>query len=181
MLTYDHDKAKFTRIHLETYGKSGIRRTIPGHYLASDSRGRCIMLASVEKNKVVYMMNRHADGNIIMSSPHEANQWQSLCFAICALDTGWEPPIFAALEVDYSEAETDWTREMYDKREKQLIYYTVDMGLNHVVKSWSDAVDYSANMIIGVPGGQDGPSGVLVCAEDRIYYQHDKQSSQWHQ
>lgn len=177
MLTYDHEKQKFNRVHLETYGKSGIRRTIPGHYMASDSRGRCIMLASVEKNKVVYMMNRHADGNIIMSSPHEANQWGSLCFGICALDTGWEPPIFAALEVEYTEAEGDPSGDMYERREKQLVYYTVDMGLNHVVKSWSDVVDYSANMIIGVPGGQDGPSGVLVCAEDRIYYQHDKHAS----
>lgn len=177
MLNYDADKNKFHRIHLETYGKSGIRRTIPGQYLASDSRGRCIMLASAEKNKVVYMLNRHADGNIIISSPHEANQWASLCFGICALDTGWEPPVFAALEVDYTESETDPSGEMYERREKQLVYYTVDMGLNHVVKSWSDTVDYTANMLFGVPGGQDGPSGVLVCAEDRIYYRHDKHNT----
>ncbi|KJY01454.1 pre-mRNA-splicing factor rse1 like protein [Zymoseptoria brevis] len=174
MLTYDADKQNFKRVHLETYGKSGIRRTIPGHYLASDSRGRCIMLASVEKNKVVYMLNRHADGNIIISSPHEANQMGSLCFGICALDTGWDAPIFAALEVEYTEAEADPSGDAFKRREKQLVYYTVDMGLNHVVKSWTDTVDYTANMIIGVPGGQDGPSGVLVCAEDRIYYRHDK-------
>jgi splicing factor 3B subunit 3 len=63
---------------------------------------------------------------------------------------------------------------MYEQREKQLVYYTVDLGLNHVVKSWSDTVDYTANMIFGVPGGQDGPSGVIVCCEDRIFYRHDK-------
>ncbi|KXT17476.1 hypothetical protein AC579_5690 [Pseudocercospora musae] len=177
MLTYDHGKQQFKRVHLETYGKSGVRRTIPGQYLASDTRGRCIMLASVEKNKVVYMLNRAADGNILISSPHEANQWGSLCFAICALDTGWEPPIFAALEVEYTEAESDPSGEAYERREKQLVYYTVDMGLNHVVKTWSEPVDYSANMLIGVPGGQNGPSGVLVCCEDRIYYKHDKAAS----
>ncbi|MGG6495002.1 UNVERIFIED_CONTAM: mono-functional DNA-alkylating methyl methanesulfonate N-terminal domain-containing protein, partial [Bacteroidetes bacterium 56_B9] len=55
-----------------------------------------------------------------------------------------------------------------------MVYYTVDMGLNHVVKTWSEPVDYTANMLFGVPGGQDGPSGVLVCCEDRIYYKHDK-------
>ncbi|KAK4631909.1 Pre-mRNA-splicing factor rse1 [Fulvia fulva] len=177
VINYDAEQNRFNKVHLETYGKSGVRRTIPGQYLASDTRGRCIMLASAEKNKVVYMMNRNADGTIQISSPHEANQWGSLCFAVCALDTGWEPPVFAALEVDYTEAESDPTGTMYEKREKQLVYYTVDLGLNHVVKSWSDTVDYTANMIFGVPGGQDGPSGVLVCAEDRIYYRHDKHAS----
>lgn len=177
MLQYDNEKNAFKRVHLETYGKSGVRRTIPGQYLASDPRGRCIMMASVEKNKVVYMLNRDSNGTILISSPHEANQWGSLCFALCALDTGWEPPIFATLEVEYTEAEGDPTGEAYEKREKQLVYYTVDMGLNHVVKTWSEPVDYSANMLFGVPGGQDGPSGTLVCCEDRIYYKHDKAAS----
>lgn len=176
MLNYDATKNAFTRVHLETFGKSGIRRTVPGQYLASDPRGRCCMLASVEKNKVVYIVNRNSEGTIMISSPHEANQWASLCFAVCALDTGWEHPVFAALEVDYNDAESDLSGEMYEHREKQLVYYTVDLGLNHVVKSWSDTVDYTANMIFGVPGGQDGPSGILVCCEDRIYYRHDKAS-----
>ncbi|KAK3703320.1 pre-mRNA-splicing factor rse1 [Vermiconidia calcicola] len=174
LLNYDPDKNSFKRIHQETFGKSGVRRTVPGQYLASDPRGRCVMLASAEKNKVVYIVNRNAEGGILISSPHEANQWASLCFAVCALDTGWEHPVFATLEVDYNDAENDPSGEMYERREKQLVYYTVDLGLNHVVKSWSDTVDYSANMIFGVPGGQDGPSGVLVCCEDRIYYRHDK-------
>lgn len=174
MLNYDAAKNAFKRIHQETFGKSGIRRTVPGQYLASDPRGRCCMLASAEKNKVVYIVNRNAEGGILISSPHEANSWATLCFAVCALDTGWEHPVFAALEVDYGEAENDSSGEMYERREKLLVYYTVDLGLNHVVKSWSDSVDYSANMIFGVPGGQDGPSGVLVCCEGRIYYRHEK-------
>ncbi|KAI7171011.1 hypothetical protein D0869_15364 [Hortaea werneckii] len=174
MLNYDAEKNAFRRVHLETFGKSGVRRTVPGQYVASDPRGRCLMLASTEKNKVVYMVNREPDSTIRISSPHEANQWASLCFGICALDTGWEHPIFAALEVDYSEAEADSSGIEYERREKHLVYYTVDLGLNHVIKSWSDTVDYSANKIFGVPGGQDGPSGVLVCCEGRIYYRHDK-------
>ncbi|KAK4550552.1 hypothetical protein LTR36_000131 [Oleoguttula mirabilis] len=174
MLNYDHAKNSFKRVHLETFGKSGVRRTVPGQYLASDPRGRCCMLASAEKNKVVYIVNRNSEGAIMISSPHEANQWASLCFAVCALDTGWEHPIFAALEVNYTDSEGDPSGDMYEQREKLLVYYTVDLGLNHVVRSWSDSVDYTANMIFGVPGGQDGPSGVIVCCEDRIYYRHDK-------
>ena len=176
MLNYDAQKNAFKRVHQETFGKSGVRRTVPGQYLATDPKGRCCMLASVEKNKVVYIVNRNSEGDVLISSPHEANQWASLCFAVCALDTGWEHPIFACLEVDYNDLESDPSGEMFERREKQLVYYTVDLGLNHVVKSWSDTVDYSANMVFGVPGGADGPSGAIVCCDGRLYYRHDKNS-----
>lgn len=80
-----------------------------------------------------------------------------------------------------------------------LTYYELDLGLNHVVRRWSEPTDPRANMLItgkmkictlalastesfsaiAVPGGQsttsehfDGPSGVLVCAEDYIIYKH---------
>jgi hypothetical protein len=43
-----------------------------------------------------------------------------------------------------------------------LVYYTVDLGLNHVVKGWSDAAHYTSNMMFAVPGGQDGPAELLV-------------------
>ncbi|KAF2769382.1 hypothetical protein EJ03DRAFT_327440 [Teratosphaeria nubilosa] len=174
VLQYDAKANKFDKVKLETFGKSGVRRMIPGQYLASDGRGRCTMLASAEKNKVVYIYQRTAEGTITISSPHEANTWASLCFGVCALDTGWEHPVFASLEVDYSDAEADPTGAAYEAREKQLVYYTVDLGLNHVVKSWSDPVDYTANQLYAVPGGQDGPSGLLVCCEGRIYYKHNE-------
>jgi splicing factor 3B subunit 3 len=176
MLQYDPKKNTFERIQQETFGKSGVRRMVPGQYLASDSKGRCSMIASAEKNKVVYIYQRSQDGTITVSSPHEANMWATLCFGICALDTGWEHPIFASLELDYSDAESDPSGAAYEAREKMLVYYTVDLGLNHVVKSWSDAVDYTSNMMFAVPGGQDGPSGLLVCAEGRIYYRHNESS-----
>ncbi|KAK3816054.1 MAG: splicing factor 3B subunit 3 [Benniella sp.] len=37
---------------------------------------------------------------------------------------------------------------------------------------WSEAVDRKSNMLIAVPGGTDGPSGVLVCSEDYVTYKH---------
>ncbi|KAF2726095.1 hypothetical protein K431DRAFT_1040 [Polychaeton citri CBS 116435] len=174
MIGYDAQHNRFKKVHQETFGKSGIRRTIPGQYLANDPRGRCIMIASPEKNKVVYLVQRGSDseGNIMISSPHEANTWAALCFAVCALDTGWEHPIYAALECDYSDAEGDSTGTAYENREMQLAYYNVDLGLNHVVKSWTDTVDLTSNILFGVPGGQDGPSGVLVCAEGIVQYRH---------
>lgn len=41
-------------------------------------------------------------------------------------------------------------------------------GLNHVVRKESIPLDEFANKLIAVPGGTDGPGGVLVCTEGHI-------------
>lgn len=63
-----------------------------------------------------------------------------------------------------------------------LTFYELDLGLNHVVRKWSEPTDTRANLLVQVPGGQsastnkfDGPSGVLVCCEDHIIYRHMEQ------
>lgn len=63
-----------------------------------------------------------------------------------------------------------------------LTFYELDLGLNHVVRKWSEPTDPRANLLVQVPGGQssstnkfDGPSGVLVCCEDHIIYRHMEQ------
>lgn len=60
-----------------------------------------------------------------------------------------------------------------------LTFYELDLGLNHVVRKWSEPTDPRANLLVQVPGGQnastdrfDGPSGVLVCCEDHIIYRN---------
>jgi len=170
VLKFDGERKRFERIHLETFGKSGIRRTIPGQYLATDPRGRCCMFASTEKNKIVYILNRNQEQQITISSPQEVNQPQTLTFDLCAVDTNFQNPVFAALEVSYTDIDQDPSDASYDDREKLLVYYRVDLGLNHVVREWAEAVDYSSNMIIACPGGTDGPGGVLVCGLDVISY-----------
>ena len=156
------------------------------------------------------------------------------------MDVGFENPIFACLEVDYTEIDRDPTGEALETSEKVrsntthpsvarsrawllltpsrplptspnpplqlLTYYELDLGLNHVVRKWSEPVDTRANLLIPgtvlfgpcrlcvcacatgrrsfkgsvrgrhdrkpVPGGTDGPSGVLVCAENFITWKH---------
>ncbi|KAF9331167.1 Splicing factor 3B subunit 3 [Podila minutissima] len=88
------------------------------------------------------------------------------------VDVGFENPIFACLEVDYSEADQDPTGEALKETEKMLTYYELDLGLNHVIRKWSESVDPKSNMLVAVPGGTDGPSGVLVCSENYITYKH---------
>ncbi|KAK6601578.1 pre-mRNA-splicing factor rse1 [Botrytis cinerea] len=168
---------KFNRLHLETFGKSGVRRVVPGQYLAVDPKGRACLTASVEKNKLVYVLNRNSQAELTISSPLEAHKAQTLVFALVALDVGYANPVFAALEIDYGESDQDPTGQAYDEIEKQLVYYELDLGLNHVVRKWSEPVDRTANILFQVPGGTDGPSGVLVCGEDNITYRHSNQEA----
>ncbi|CUS08309.1 unnamed protein product [Tuber aestivum] len=172
ILEYQPQVNRFHRLHLETFGKSGVRRVIPGQFLACDPKGRACLISSVEKNKLVYVLNRNAQAELTISSPLEAHKPHCLVFALVALDVGYDNPVFAALEVDYGESDQDATGFAYESIEKMLVYYELDLGLNHVVRKWSDTVDRSANILFQVPGGTDGPSGVLVCAEDSIYYRH---------
>ncbi|KAI1609413.1 pre-mRNA-splicing factor rse1 [Exophiala viscosa] len=177
ILEYARDQNRFNRVHLETYGKSGIRRVIPGQYLAADPKGRACMIASVEKNKLVYVLNRNAQAELTISSPLEAHKPQTLVFDCVALDVGYENPIFAALEVDYTEVDQDPSGQAYDEVEKLLVFYELDLGLNHVVRKWAEPVARNATKLLQVPGGSDGPSGVLVCSEDNITYRHSNQDA----
>ena len=40
ILEYSADKNAFVKIHQETFGRSGLRRIVPGQYLAVDPKGK---------------------------------------------------------------------------------------------------------------------------------------------
>ncbi|PFH52598.1 hypothetical protein AMATHDRAFT_1998 [Amanita thiersii Skay4041] len=179
ILDYDPKTSSFVKLHQETYGKSGARRIVPGQYLATDPKGRAVMISAVEKAKLVYILNRDAAANLTISSPLEAHKNAAIIHHIVGVDVGFENPMFAALEVDYTESDQDPTGEAFNNAEKMLTYYELDLGLNHVVRKWSEPTDPRANLLVQVPGGQlassdryDGPSGVLICCEDHIIYRH---------
>ncbi|KAH8894828.1 Pre-mRNA-splicing factor rse-1 [Thozetella sp. PMI_491] len=177
IIEYMPKENRFARIHLETFGKSGVRRVIPGQYLAADPRGRACLIAGVEKNKLVYVLNRNAQAELTISSPLEAHKHGVLVLSLVALDVGYANPVFAALEIDYSEADQDATGQALQEVETQLVYYELDLGLNHVVRRWSEAVDPTSSILFQVPGGNDGPSGVLVCGEENVTYRHSNQEA----
>lgn len=154
-----------------------MRRVIPGQYLACDPKGRACLIASLEKNKLVYVLNRNSQAELTISSPLEAHKPGCLVLSMVALDVGYANPVFAALEIEYTEADQDPTGEAVSEIETQLVYYELDLGLNHVVRRWSEPVDPTASMLFQVPGGNDGPSGVLVCGEENITYRHSNQEA----
>ncbi|KAG2230019.1 hypothetical protein INT48_003065 [Thamnidium elegans] len=175
ILEYNPVKNTFDKIHQETYGKTGCRRIVPGQYMAADPKGRAVMVAAVEKQKLVYILNRDSAANLTISSPLEAHKSHTINHHMVAVDVGFENPMFACLEVEYTDADADPSGEAVKDAEKTLTYYELDLGLNHVVRKWSDVVDRKANLLVPVPGGNDGPSGVLVCTENFISYRHPEQ------
>mmetsp|Transcript_8533 Transcript_8533/g.28705 ORF Transcript_8533/g.28705 Transcript_8533/m.28705 type:complete len:1198 (+) Transcript_8533:128-3721(+) len=172
IVQYDKDKASFVKVHQETFGKSGCRRVVPGQFLCADPKGRAICIGAIEKSKLVYVLNRDNKANLTISSPLEANKSQTIVFHMCGLDCGLDNPIFAAIELDYGDADIDPSGEAVAEAQKHLTYYELDLGLNHVVRKWSEPIDNGANHLIPVPGGSDGPGGVLVCCENFVIYKH---------
>lgn len=77
---------RFSRLSLETFGKSGVRRTVPGQYLAADLKGRACMIASTEKNKFMYVFNHNTETELTVSSPLEAHKHGVLVLSLMALD-----------------------------------------------------------------------------------------------
>ena len=100
------------------FGKSGARRIVPGQYLATNPKGRSVMISMVEKAKLVYVLNRDAAANLTISSPLEAHKNSAIIHHIVGVDVGFENPLFAALEVDYSESDQDPTGGAFNNAEK---------------------------------------------------------------
>ncbi|EPB76160.1 CPSF A subunit region [Ancylostoma ceylanicum] len=112
ILEYSSEKNAFVRVHQETFGKTGCRRIVPGHYLAVDPKGRAIMIGAVERQKLVYIMNRDAEARLTISSPLEAHKQYTLCYGMVGIDVGFENPTFACLEFDYENDLDDPDRSL---------------------------------------------------------------------
>lgn len=172
ILEYNVTKQCFDKVHQETFGKTGCRRLVPGQYLAADPKGRAVLIASIEKQKLVYILNRDSQARLTISSPLEAHKSNTIVYCAVGIDVGYENPMFACLEIDYEEADNDPTGEAAKTTQQTLTFYELDLGLNHVVRKYSEPLEEHANMLIPVPGGNDGPSGVLVCSENYITYKN---------
>jgi len=175
VLEYKKDKGTFRKVHQETFGKSGCRRIVPGQHLAADPKGRACLIGAVEKQKLVYVLNRDSSGQLTISSPLEAHKSHHLTYDIVGMDMGYDNPVFAAIELDYAEADQDATGEAAAEAQKHLTLYELDLGLNHVMRKHSEPIDNGANLLISVPGEADGPGGVLVCAENFIIWKNEGQ------
>ena len=114
----------------ETYGKTGCRRVTPGQFLAADPNGRALMIGALEKQKLVYVMNRDASERLTISSPLEAHKAKNILFDVVGIDVGFENPVFACLELDYADVDIDPSGEALAESEKYLTFYELDLGMS---------------------------------------------------
>jgi splicing factor 3B subunit 3 len=129
-------------------------------------------IGAIEKQRFVYIMNRDSANRLTISSPLEAHKSETIIFSMCGVDVGFDNPIFALIELEYKECDEDPTGEAVNETEKKLTFYELDLGLNHVVRKWSEPISRTANLLLAVPGGDDGPSGVLICGENWVSYKN---------
>ena len=186
----DFENGHGKTLHCPAYGKTQCRRGTPGQYVASDPKGRAVLVAALEKRKLVYVLNSDSKGKPTIASPLEAHRSRTVTLDVVGVDNGYDNPIFAALELQYpeydpnessqnmfSKSSTEPTKSRHqlevDQVEKQLAYYELNLGLNHVSRIWATRVHRSACCLAAVPGGVDNPGGVLVGGEDWIHYHHD--------
>lgn len=174
---FDQERLQFVPIIQEPHSKNGLRRLNPGEYLDVDPNSQAIMISAIEKNKLVYKVKVNSEGSLELSSPLEASSKLVLTLKTCSLDMGFENPVFAALEIDYSKYETDNEGEMkvYDPATSPVLltFYELDQGLNHIIRrksSLPSGVSLStATCIIPLPGFI---GGLFVCCQSFIIYCH---------
>lgn len=59
------------------------------------------VVGAIEKQKLVYILNRDAEARLTISSPLEAHKSNTLVYHTVGVDVGFENPMFACLEIDY--------------------------------------------------------------------------------
>lgn len=129
------------------------------------------MISAIEKRKLVYVLNRDSLGRPTIASPLEAHRSRTIVIDTVGVDNGYDNPIFASLEYQYPD-EDDYmdgggmgvsvVPGHEHGLQKEVAYYELDLGLNHVSRRWAKAVHSSACCLASLHGGADGPSGVLV-------------------
>lgn len=94
-------------------------------------------LAAVEKQKLVYVLNRDSSARLTISSPLEAHKHHTIVFACAGLDVNYDNPIFACLEVDYGDYEAG-EEEAEDLEKVPLMASCIQLhGFIHQYMFWS--------------------------------------------
>ncbi|EGV63707.1 pre-mRNA-splicing factor rse1 [Yamadazyma tenuis] len=139
---------EFVPLFHEPHSKNGLRSITPGEYLDIDPHNRAIMISAVERNKLLYRVHVENE-RVSLSSPLECLSNNTFTLCTCAVDNGFNNPLFAAIEID-------------SNKKTVLNYYELDQGLNHVMKRTED-VPESANLLIPF-------DGLMVCCDGFILH-----------
>ncbi|EFY99765.1 CPSF A subunit region protein [Metarhizium robertsii] len=62
---------------------------LSSQYLATDPKGRACLIASIEKNNLIHVLDRNAEADLTISSPLGARKHGILDFSVVSLDVGY--------------------------------------------------------------------------------------------
>lgn len=165
---FSSQSLKFVPVLQEPHSKNGLRRLTPGHHLCVNPQNRAIMIGALERSKFVYKVEANeSSGGIALSSPLESSSKNTLTLELCLLDTNFDNPLWAAIEVDHS----DYTTNTFDIEQSPFLlnYYELDQGLNYIVhKKSKSSLPSSATTLIPLPGHI---GGVLVACSSYLIYE----------
>ncbi len=99
-----------TDTHRRTIRKPAGSRSFTRRPLASQA---LVALSQDNTSQPIYILNRDAAANLTIWSPLEAHKNNAIIHHIVGVDVGFENPMYAALEVEYTEADQDPTGEAY--------------------------------------------------------------------
>lgn len=168
ILQLDQSSMRFIPVVQEPHSKNALRRLTPGEYLSVEPRGRAIFVGAIERDALAYKveMDDNRD-SLALSSPLSISTKHHFSLYVCALDTDYENPMWAALEVDYAAYEG----KSFDRQcsPLQLAYYELDQGLNHVVRrSCKFPLPSTASALIPMPSFV---GGVMICCQNYLIYE----------
>lgn len=119
--------------------RTTLRRVSPISYMEIDPNGRCIILSSVEQNKLCFLVD-YAQ-NLRISSPLEIIRPHMVTLDMAVFDVNFNNPCFVTLEIDNAATQLS----------VHLIFYILELGLNHIVKKADYSVNPSANFLLSLP------------------------------
>ncbi|KAJ2023136.1 pre-mRNA-splicing factor rse1, partial [Coemansia sp. S610] len=61
VLEFNSKERRFVTVQYHEFGRTGLRRLVAGQYVAADPRGRAVMVAAVERSKIVYIITRDSE------------------------------------------------------------------------------------------------------------------------
>ena len=73
-----------------------------------------MLSGAVEKQKLVYILNRDAAARLTISSPLEAHKSHTLVYHVVGVDVGFENPMFACLEMDYEVSDEQSVQKLLE-------------------------------------------------------------------
>ena len=160
ILSFNSATSRFDVTDSAVFGKSGARRSVAGDYIACDPAGRAIMVAAIEKYKLIYIMAKEGNSASRLSSPIEAHKLNAVTHSLCAIDVAYDNPLFASIEATNNSSG------------KHLVWYELDLGINHVTRRIGIDLPSSAHLLIPLPKGQEGSNKLLICCDNFLMYCH---------